>query len=384
MLTTIGIGDLIHQYAILFSFVFFWLFCNLGGLLNFRAPAYIFWYFPLFSYLAWVYGIFLALLNGVSSEAYIRNFAALWFYLFFYIIYYESIVFEKIFDLLKKLSLLYSFVALFFLVQNLFIGQFTSVDESGTVAFRLYYSVGLLVLFVPIVFILFGYFGIQRKSIFKGDSFWGHGVFVDFISLIYFSSLIFASGSKGFYLAFVVVLLVIVVNSFVRFLLAVRINKFIIFASVVWILIFICYNELLLSIIDVIFSMEFDEAHPRVLQGIALIEDFKFFGSGIGASISSGYTRDDLGYGFELSFHNVIHKLGFVSIFIFLMIFYPFLASLRNILITKNELRKSALSFSLMLYIFPAYGNPFLISPITVLFNVIALYILIPNSPRKS
>ena len=41
------------------------------------------------------------------------------------------------------------------------------------------------------------------------------------------------------------------------------------------------------------------------------------FGQWLGATLNSGYSRDigGLGYGFELTYENLIHKLGVVSVF---------------------------------------------------------------------
>jgi hypothetical protein len=93
----------------------------------------------------------------------------------------------------------------------------------------------------------------------------------------------------------------------------------------------------------------------------------------MGASLHSGYKRDDMGYSFELNFENLIHKIGIFSIFIF----GGYILTLVNIIkcyLKRKDLTFFALNIGLMLYLIPAYGNPILFSPTVVIIHCLVLY----------
>ena len=52
----------------------------------------------------------------------------------------------------------------------------------------------------------------------------------------------------------------------------------------------------------------------RTERASFLIREFSPFGNGLGSSLESGYARDNTGYGFELTYLNIIHKLHVVFI----------------------------------------------------------------------
>ena len=56
----------------------------------------------------------------------------------------------------------------------------------------------------------------------------------------------------------------------------------------------------------------------RTERASFLIREFSPFGNGLGSSLESGYARDNTGYGFELTYLNIIHKLGVFSMALFL------------------------------------------------------------------
>ena len=66
------------------------------------------------------------------------------------------------------------------------------------------------------------------------------------------------------------------------------------------------------------FSSEESSNNIRTEQASFLIREFSLFGSGLGSSLESGYSRDSTGYGFELTYLNIIHKLGVFSMALFL------------------------------------------------------------------
>ena len=126
---------------------------------------------------------------------------------------------------------------------------------------------------------------------------------------------------------------------------------------------------------SIVYDIEMMPEHPRNIQKLKLIEDFNILGRGLGSGLSSGYSRDDLDYGFELSFHNIIHKFGIFSIFPLATIFLPLFAAASNIMHGRDFIINVS-AFSLMLYIIPGYGNPIIFSPINVILNCVALYLV--------
>ena len=132
-------------------------------------------------------------------------------------------------------------------------------------------------------------------------------------------------------------------------------------------------NEII-SIVLSLGAMEFDASHPRVVQGKALIEDFTLFGKGLGGTVPN-YSRDSLGYGFELSYHNIVHKFGVISLFIFGSFLLPIFYSLYSIFLRPNRVY-SYLPLIFMLYLLPAWGNPMIFTPVSVVLHCLALYFI--------
>ena len=382
VLTTVSIGDLYHQYFILLIFFLFQLTRKNVNFLFKPIPASFLFYLPLICIVVWIYGILHAIWLGVPFATYSRNFASLIFYFVFYLVYIYTPTARSLFDLFKRLALAYLIISFFYIFKNYGSVDIIAFDEYGTSALRLYFSVGLLVLFVPIVFIAMGYATSTQLALFNSKTYWNRGIFWDFLSLVLFVGVILASGSKGFYLALLVLFIFIFILVLIKVITSLRLSSFNAFVFLLAFVAFSYNSDLVVSFVEVLVRLESDDLHPRVVQGRELIADFSLLGNGIGSSISSGYARDELGYGFELSYHNLVHKLGLFSFFVFVTIIYPFVISIKNI-IKKECMQASVLSFSLMLYVIPAYGNPFLISPLTVTFNVIAFYLIFQKSRFK-
>lgn len=381
VLSTVGIADLYFQYLIYFIFLIIFLFLLLAKRSIVLPRMQYLCYLPAFSILVWVYGLFLAIFNSIPFEAYTRNFAALLFYGFFYIL----ILIRPKLDALRRvfiwLAVIYALISLFAILENnVGLFDFDVQTEAGFGVFRLYYSIGTVCLFIPLMHLFFTLAAGNQNSIYNRGSLYGYGSFFDVLLFILFLLIIFLNGSKGYVASLLFSCLFFIVYRLVNLRRSQLVgNLLIIFGSLF--IFFLCFYYF--EIFEFILKLEFDEDHPRSIQGRELIDDFTIFGNGLGASITNGYSRDELGYGFELSYHNVIHKFGIFSTIIFAVIFYPFAVSVVNILLNR-KLSSSIFAFSLMIYVIPAYGNPFLISPITVMFNVLALYSVLFFSENSS
>jgi hypothetical protein len=110
-----------------------------------------------------------------------------------------------------------------------------------------------------------------------------------------------------------------------------------------------------------------------------LINEITLAGSGLGSSLHSGYIRDyDSPYGFELTYLNLVHKLGFASIAIFLSYIVVIICALLS-LMYKNKFWSGIFILGAMTYVILGYGNPVLLSPNFVLIHVMCIIIILNN-----
>ena len=110
----------------------------------------------------------------------------------------------------------------------------------------------------------------------------------------------------------------------------------------------------------------------RYEQFRQLVSDWRFFGRGLGAPISSGYARPgEFKYGFELSYINLIHKLGVVALAYFGFILY----SIYKVAFSSISPQEKYVAFSCLCYLVPSLGNPILFAAQLVLLHVLALHV---------
>ena len=185
---------------------------------------------------------------------------------------------------------------------------------------------------------------------------------------------IFLSGSKGAYLSALALMLILWSISLLYTMEKTVIRLYSILGLLMVFFLIAYFQSEISMILRTIFFAEFASDHPRVVQGKKLIEDFTWLGKGLGASVP-GYSRDVLGYGFELSFHNIIHKFGIFSLFIFLSFLAPIFYSIHQI-IYKTSSIFSYLPLIFMLYLIPAWGNPTIFASVSVLLHCTALYLI--------
>lgn len=114
-----------------------------------------------------------------------------------------------------------------------------------------------------------------------------------------------------------------------------------------------------------------------------LIDDLTFLGKGLGAGLSTGYERDGMGYGFELVYLNLIHKVGIFSILIFYSYCLTLYRAIKNLYRGYN-MRYSATALGAMCFLFPSVGNSYLLSPVAVVLHCVALYLLRETDPQKN
>ena len=122
---------------------------------------------------------------------------------------------------------------------------------------------------------------------------------------------------------------------------------------------------------DVIFGPQSLGNVERYAQASQLLADVVPLGHGLGAPITSGYSRSVLyPYGFELSFLNVVHKFGVFSLIYFGFLLYSGYRILRS---EKPIIERSA-AMGLLGYTFPAIGNPVLFAVQAVFLHMFAVH----------
>jgi len=366
-LTTISIIDISFQYSVLIGgvIVIIWMSLLRGSWPKFEFIDLI----AIILLFSWLYGFSLGIFKSNNLLGVVRNFAGLLFYLVYFFMVFSGITRSKLLKVLVNAGILYLIISLFLGAINFLNRDLITFDEFGSSSIRFYYSVGQLIL-IPSLFIFLAGSSPSLRSDFDSLAIVNRNNLV-IIGIII--SLIF-SGGKGFYLELICLFVLFFSLSFVRF-----ITKGILgYWSLFWLITFAAVGMYLFSeIISIILSlgiMEFDANHPRVIQSKALIEDFTWFGKGLGGTVPN-YSRDLLGYGFELSYHNIVHKFGIISLFIFGSFMLPIFYSLCSIFLRPNKVY-SYLPLIFMLYLLPAWGNPMIFSPVCVLLHCLALYFI--------
>ncbi|MDA9937650.1 hypothetical protein N9D09_00990 [bacterium] len=372
-LTTIHIIDSFVQYLVLIGVTFIF-----TGMVCFRStwPKLQFVdIFALIPLLTWLYGVSVGVLNSNNVVGIVRNFAGLLFYLAYFFMVFSRISQRRLITVIINASIVYLLLASMFGLNSYITRDIIQFSENGTSSLRLYYSPGLLVL-IPALFIYMS----RSSPLLKVDSERLSLVKKNvFIIIAMFLSL-FVSGSKAIYLSLLALVAIFIFMSILYGIAKLRVRLFALMGLFSGLLFMFYVRVEISSAIDVLISLETDATHPRVIQAKELIDDFTVFGKGLGAVVP-GYSRDVLGYGFELSFHNIIHKFGIISVFMFASFLAPIFYSVQKIIYKSSSLY-SYLPLVFMLYLLPAWGNPTIFAPVSVILHCVALYLIRLNNPK--
>ena len=374
-LTTISIWDISFQYIVLIAalIMILWMVVLRG-----KWPKFIFVdLFALLPLFIWLYGVSIGVLNSNNNLGIVRNFAGMLFYLVYFFMVFSSISRSKLLAILIKASIIYLIIALMLGVNSFINGNLVSFDEYGTSSIRFYFSVGQSIL-IPTLFIYlcgsshFFRSDFDRMEIVKRSR---------IIILAIIISLIF-SGGKGYYLELGVLASIFFFLFIIRFIKKLKIDLKSFFLLMILVTLGIYILPEITNAFSSLIFMEFDDSHPRVIQGKALMGDFTLFGKGLGGVIPD-YSRDALGYGFELSFYNIVHKFGIFSVFIFASYLAPIFYSLNEIFYRTSKIY-SYLPLIFMLYLIPAFANPSIFAPVCVIMHCIALYFIRSNISEET
>ncbi|UQY34398.1 hypothetical protein K8U54_22255 [Pseudomonas fulva] len=326
---------------------------------------------PFFVFCTWCYGVLKGLAGGVTPAYAFSNFFGLSLYLLFYpFFFYVSV------KSIKKVLLIASFFACVFAIYSVFsffarVGGGGEANVVGLSGFRTIYSVAFLYV-TPFLLL-------SMVSIFLlGNGSSRITLMSFFLLALYSFVLIVPAMSKGYILVFLFLGFLIfsrgVIISF-GFLLVRSSLLFLTGLAVFFVLVLLFFTD----IYDVlIFSFSSNEPSNSVRseQFSYLISEWNLQGAGLGSGLVSGYSRDDSGYGFELTYINLINKLGVFSIPLFLSYIVPVFLGLKLFLIDGDHVR-GAWVLGLMAYLIPGAGNPLLLAPVFVFSHFAAIKIAI-------
>lgn len=354
-LTTLGIGSTDYQYpVVLLCFLVFILFQH-----SVRFNLLIVWGGVVF--LLWFYGIAVGVIRGNNPEGIVRNFAGMVLYLPFALIVSASkISLERLISYFNFLAVAYAPIAFYFIFSDYKgVGSFKDV---GVSAFRFYYSIGIFIYFPVFSVFLFGlFFGTKSYSSRKNNL----GAFLGVIFLI-------ASASKGFFISFVLLVSIIVLSSFFKSVRRGTTSGVQVAFLILCFLVLSFFGERIVGVLDTLINLERDPSHPRVVQSLELVKSFSTAGIGLGGVLDSGYTRDSLGYGMELTYHAILSKFGIIAgVLAILLVTLPLFVSIFRLIV--SPMPRYAFSLACSVFLVAAWGNPFIFAPLMVLMSCLAM-----------
>lgn len=329
------------------------------------------WLVILFS---WLYGVTIGLINDVPKEYIFRNFAGMAFYVLVPALLIVKPSFKEVFSFLCVGFLIQVFFAIYY-TSSIIVDPASFIINAGLSEARSAYSTGFVIGY-PFLGLLLAYIFLNKNL--NSSNFLKKPLRSNILLYIFIFSvlyvLIIPAMSKGFILAIAVIFLVFISDLFFRIIVSFKITLKSIFFIFILIICLIFLLFLYYDIIFYSFSGREESNAIRSEQYSYIVSEFSVFGSGLGAPLASGYTRDDTGYGFELTYLSIIHKLGFVSILFFFSYILTIFYALRGIF-KKIFVLESYFILGLLGFMVPGIGNPILLSPIAVLLHSISIYL---------
>jgi len=364
---------------ILFLLTPFYLFQN-----KFRIPfAKIEDLIPLSFIIIWIYGLILGFYNGNKPSYIIANFAGMSCYFIYYLLTINKVPKNRLIKILIIASCSTCAIVLIYFVFEIigvdssfltpFLGEVSRGSSTGQA--RIYVT-GLTVAYTIFVISL-SYFLFSKSERFYITDYMNlskkyYWIFL-FVTIF---ALFFVTASKGFLLGGIFFIICLPPLFYLKRLLqgyfSLRLFFFFSFL-VIMVIIFIYsgYSDILTNMFD----SEDSSNATRYLQLVYLQDTLKFWGNGLGAIIIGHARNDEAEYGFELTYINLIHKFGIISIILFLNWLYVIIKSFKNIYLRKNVFYSVA-ALGTLGYLFPSIGNPLLMHPACVILNCIALYFI--------
>ena len=363
--------------------------CPIGFKLNFSIKDFspfdrllsstLIWLWPLII-ASWLIGIFIGLVNNVDPSFVFRNFLGLLVYMIFPVMLIVSPSLKSLISMIfiaGMVQMFYGFVQSYEFMINpaafytgLSFTDMRSVYNTGSIVVFPLFTVGAAYQLLPK-----NYFSDDRgRSENYGQmvSILSKSFIFTFLTLI---AIVVPSMSKGFILATATLFLSVVLFLIRYSLKAGRIHKNIVMLLVFLVLLLYLLPSEFYNTIIYSYSLEEESNSVKSEQYKYLIAELTFWGNGLGSSLHSGHAASTKSYAFELTYLNIVHKLGVFSIFLFLS--YVITLTVASIRIIKRVyVFESFFVIGLMGYLIVGIGNPILLDSGAVVLHCIAIYIL--------
>tara|TARA_B100001057_G_scaffold184276_1_gene185010 strand:+ start:23238 stop:24338 length:1101 start_codon:yes stop_codon:yes gene_type:complete len=284
---------------------------------------------PLLLLLCWLYGVIIGLLNG--NDNVFRNNIGIIFFTFYYYFINTSVSKKYLFYLIYYSSI-FAVIYCIFIIKDMEIIDLILEDN------RIIYTISIL---FPFSIYPYLYGKIVSKIYFQDVS---TPKLVDYLLFIILNifALIFVK-SKGIYLFILFVIMIYSIHNLRSF----------IFIILVLILISLFFLNFFKAF--TIFGLEDPGNIERFSQIEAVFDELTWFGKGWGGLFESqALQRDAAGYSIEISYFNLIHKIGLFSIFFF----YYYMNYFFRVFKLKSTDFSRAIAIGVIFYLFVALGNP--------------------------
>lgn len=339
---------------------------------------------PILIFLSWIYGVFVGLLRGNNIEYVFTNFIGLAFYLAFYGLLASKITSQQLIRCLFIAALIYFVYGTVLLGESLFFGGYFSILSASSISdYRVLY-LAPTIYFVP--FIVLGMLRLSGAINDASFSSWSTAfpIWITSKSFLLLLSVVFVltSMSKSFIAIIFIVIFICIILALRNTCYKLRIRP-VFFITMLLIATRLFMESDIFELLIFSFSNSESSNSVRSEQYEFLIDELSFFGAGLGAVLKSGYIRNSIyPYGFELTFINILNKLGILAMPIFIAYFYPIISGIKNILYKDGDIIIiGGITFGSMLYVIAGLANPLLFSTNFIMLHCICLFLLI-NLPK--
>lgn len=364
-------GETTYQYLIILIYTILALSilifnCNnvIGKKLSVRFIDFI----PLIFICVWIYGVFVGLLRDIPNKYVFRNFAGMFVYSIYYIFVQQKLSFE----IIKKVCLFTSFLGIPIIFYYVYSNLSSGVLANFIIGERMIFCGLQLIIFIPFCIALGQFFfpiNTRDTKVFKSK------FIILLVGVVTFFTSVIMSFSKGMILSSIAIVSIIIITKALKSL---NVKTVLYIGFFLLIISGILYYLDIFKLLGELFSGQEVSNATRNEQFNYIISDLTLWGRGLGAGLSnSNYIRaNDAPYAFELTYLNLIHKFGVISVPLFFSYIYTFLLIIRVLGKSQKKNFASLLCLGLMVYVFPSIGNPFLFSPLCVTLHCLTLIIL--------
>jgi len=336
------------------------------------------WLWPLII-LSWLIGVWIGIFNAIDASMVFRNFFGLIVYMIFPLMLIVSPSLKSLIIMIylsAMVQMCYGFERSHELVLNLLLNPTVLHIGHSFAELRSFYSAGLIVIF-PLFIVGAGCKLLPKQyhptNYGRMISMLSNSLFFTFLTLV---ALVVPAMSKGYILATVMLFLIVVFISVFYSIKFARIHKNTMICLILLVILLCLLPNSFYQTIKDSYNTEEVSNTIRSDQFQYLLSELTFFGNGLGSSLRSGYAREPSGYSFELTYVNIVHKIGVFSIFLFISYIATLtVASIR--ILRRVYVFESLFVIGLMGYLVVGAGNPILLSTSAVILHCIAMYIIV-------